>query len=92
LVSSGYDAPKGTDVSIVLALPGLPKTILLKGLVVRAYRGSFSVERIYHFGVRFNAITPDSMLLVKTVLANRGNYSIVRNDRVYERTPQKVRE
>ncbi len=91
LISSSLDPPKGAPVSIALELPGLDKKVSLKGQVVRAHRGSFSLEKLYHFGIRFNGITPDSMQLVKAVLASKDTCTIVRNDRVYERRPQRVR-
>ncbi|HYK89312.1 MAG TPA: PilZ domain-containing protein [Acidobacteriota bacterium] len=92
LVSSNFDPPKGTPILISLKLPALAKTVSFNGQVVRSYKGNFSLERIYHFGVRFNAITPDSMLLVKSVNASWDPSRIVKNDRVYERSPRRVPE
>jgi hypothetical protein len=39
-------------------------------------QGSFSHDQVYHVGIRFNAITPDGILLLKAATENKNTVSL----------------
>lgn len=71
LLASNCDAAKGDEISISLEIAESKKAISLYGKIVRTYQGYLSQEQAQRYGVRFNGITPESMLLVKTLIARK---------------------
>ena len=72
LVSSRRGVPKNSDVSIVIEVPGSGKRVSLKGRAVRTNsltRGERDEETCL-FGVCFNSLSYESMLLLKGLLAD----------------------
>jgi hypothetical protein len=71
MLASNCDAAKGDEISISLEIAESNKAIALYGKIVRTYQGYLSQEQMQRFGVRFNGITPESMLLVKTLIVRK---------------------
>ncbi len=71
LVSSRRGVPKNSDLSIAIEVPPSGEKVLLKGHVVRTSRLTLRGEETCMFGVHFNAVSYESMLLVNALLATR---------------------
>lgn len=69
-VSSSLNPPKGASVSMSIDVPGLGKPLCFRGTIVRVYRGSF-MEELFRFGVRFSSITPESVLMIRTLTSGQ---------------------
>jgi hypothetical protein len=52
------------------------RKISLAGHVVRVKRGSFLYDQVHHVAIRFNAITPDGILLLKAATENKNTVSL----------------
>jgi hypothetical protein len=86
LISSSLNPPKGTAISLSIDVPGINKPLHFNGHVVRVYRGSF-MEELFRFGVRFTSITPESVLMVKTLTSGKASVAQVENRTRPEKEP-----
>ena len=69
LISSGCEPELGSKATMALEILKPARKISLAGYVVRVNRDSFSHNQVaYRVGIRFNAITPDGILLLKAAL------------------------
>ncbi len=62
--------PNGSLVSIVVSLPELKKNLTLEGFIVQvAHPRSDTTNEVVDYGVRFNSPRPDTLVLIKTLMA-----------------------
>jgi hypothetical protein len=90
LLASNCDAARGDEISISLEIAESKKAISLYGKIVRTYQGYLSQEQVQRFGVRFNGITPESMLLVKTLIARKDAAAAQRKKQMSVRVSRSV--
>ena len=76
LISTGCKPDLGSSATMTLELFEPARKISLAGHVVRVNRGSYSHDQVYHIGIRFDAITPDGILLLKAAIENRNTVSL----------------
>ncbi len=68
LVSSRCERPQHAEVSVAIEVPGTGKRVSLKGRVVRTSRLSLrDEEETCLFGMQFNSVSYESMLLLKAL-------------------------
>ncbi len=71
-VSSRYVPSKGESIQIVVEIGDPRKTVSLPGTVVRVTRYvSDYMGESCRFGVRFNGVTPESMMLIREVMSRK---------------------
>ncbi len=71
LVSSACNPAIGSPATMTLELVEPGRKISLAGYVVRVKQASSTHDQLYQIGIRFNAITPDGMILLKAALENK---------------------
>jgi hypothetical protein len=74
MISARCSPPKDTDVSIELVLPGSEERISLNGFVVRNSESGVGSRRTGYFGIQFNKISRESMLLLKALADSSRQY------------------
>jgi hypothetical protein len=90
LLASNCDAAKGDEITIRLEIAESKKAISLCGKIVRTYHGYLSQEQVQRFEVRFNGITPESMFLVKTLIARKDAAEVQRKKQMSVRVSRWV--
>jgi len=76
LISSCCKPDLGSPATMTLELLEPARKISLAGHVVRVKRGSFLYDQVHHVAIRFNAITPDGILLLKAATENKNTVSL----------------
>ena len=76
LISADCNPASGSPATMALELLEPARKISLAGHVVRVNRVSLSDNQVYQIGIRFNAITPDAILLLKAALENKDAASL----------------
>ena len=76
LISTGCKPDLGSSATMTLELLEPARKISLAGHVVRFKRGSLSHDQMHHVGIRFDAITPDGILLLKAAIENKNSASL----------------
>jgi hypothetical protein len=77
MVSSRCTPEKGGSITISLRVPELKKPISLAGNVIRTAQGVSDHGRICRSVVRFDRVSPDSMLLLKTLTSREDAFTRV---------------
>ncbi len=76
LISLGYKPDLGSSATMTLELLQPARKISLAGHIVRVNRGSFSQDQVFHVGIRFDAITPGGILLLKAAIEEKNTVSL----------------
>jgi len=67
LLSSDFNPPIGSSLTLTFAMPELKRPLSLEGQVVRVTIGTAKDQQVYRIGVRMKYVSPDSMRLVEAV-------------------------